>query len=67
MSSEQGATEPKVFRPDRDKPDPTRPRRGLRDEDLAARETVYRPDLLAGKTLLITGGGSGMGRCISVR
>ena len=62
MSSEQGATEPKVFRPDRDKPDPTRPRRGLAVEDLATRETVYRSDLLAGKTLLITGGGSGMGK-----
>jgi NAD(P)-dependent dehydrogenase (short-subunit alcohol dehydrogenase family) len=53
-------SEPKIFRPDLN--DPSRPRRGLAEEDLAARETVYRPDLLEGKTLLITGGGSGMGK-----
>lgn len=42
--------------------DPTRPKRGVSDVELATRPTVYRSDLLAGKTLLITGGGSGMGK-----
>ncbi|WP_136162160.1 SDR family oxidoreductase [Sphingomonas flavalba] len=52
--------EPKIFRPDLN--DPTRPRRGLTDDALSTRETVYRPDLLAGHTMLISGGGSGMGK-----
>ncbi|WP_380876011.1 short-chain dehydrogenase [Sphingomonas sp. DBB INV C78] len=47
-------------RPDPD--DPTRPKRGLTEDALATRATVYRPDLLAGQTVLITGGGSGMGK-----
>jgi citronellol/citronellal dehydrogenase len=39
------------------------PRRwGLTDEELAARPTVFRPDLLAGKVFLVSGGGSGIGR-----
>ena len=42
--------------------DPTRPKRGVSDADLASRATVYRADLLKGQTLLITGGGSGMGK-----
>lgn len=42
--------------------DPSRPRRGVTDAELSARETIFRPDLLAGKRLLITGGGSGMGK-----
>ncbi|RYY33262.1 MAG: SDR family NAD(P)-dependent oxidoreductase, partial [Sphingomonadales bacterium] len=46
--------------------DPTRPKRGVSEADLAARETVYRPDLLAGKRLLITGGGSGMGKATAM-
>jgi len=46
--------------------DPNRPRRGLTDGELATRETVFRPDLLAGKRLLITGGGSGMGKAIAM-
>ena len=25
--------------------------------------TVFRPDLFAGETIIVTGGGSGMGRC----
>lgn len=53
-------TQPKIFRPDLN--DPKRPRRGLNETDLADHETVYRPDLLAGQTVLITGGGSGMGK-----
>lgn len=53
-------SEPKIFRPDLN--DPTRPKRGLTDADLAVRDTVYRSDMLAGQTLLITGGGSGMGK-----
>jgi len=42
--------------------DPTRPKRGVTEAELASRETVFRPGLLAGKRLLITGGGSGMGK-----
>lgn len=53
-------SKPKVFRPDLD--DPNRPRRGLTDEDLAEMQSIFRQDLLAGKTLLISGGGSGMGK-----
>ncbi len=53
-------TAPKIFRPDLN--DPTRPKRGLTEQDLATKDTVYRPDLLAGQTILITGGGSGMGK-----
>lgn len=55
-----GMQEPKVFRPDPN--DPTRPKRGLDEQDLVERDSIFRPDLLAGKTLLITGGGSGMGK-----
>ncbi len=55
---------PKVFRPDRN--DPTRPARGMDDAQLLARETVFRGDLLAGKTLLISGGGSGMGKATAI-
>lgn len=39
-----------------------RPRFGFTDDELATRPTVYRPDLLAGQTVLISGGGSGMGK-----
>lgn len=53
-------SEAKIFRPDLN--DPTRPKRGITEADLATRDTVYRSDMLAGKTLLITGGGSGMGK-----
>jgi citronellol/citronellal dehydrogenase len=42
--------------------DPQRPKRGLTSDDLATHDTVFRPDLLAGHRILITGGGSGMGK-----
>lgn len=42
--------------------DPARPKRGLDEATLASRETVFRPDLLNGHRILITGGGSGMGK-----
>lgn len=42
--------------------DPARPKRGLDDEALATRDSVFRNDMLAGQRILITGGGSGMGK-----
>ncbi len=39
-----------------------RPRFGFTDAELASQPTVFRPDLLAGKTILVSGGGSGMGK-----
>ncbi|SFC27074.1 SDR family oxidoreductase [Tropicimonas isoalkanivorans] len=39
---------------------------GLSVPDLAAHPTVYAPDLLKGQRLLISGGGSGMGRATAV-
>jgi NAD(P)-dependent dehydrogenase (short-subunit alcohol dehydrogenase family) len=50
--------------------DPTRPRRGLDEDALATRESVFRSDMLAGQRVLITGGGSGMGKaaaCLAAR
>jgi citronellol/citronellal dehydrogenase len=38
---------------------------GFSDEQLASLETVYRPDLLAGKVYVVSGGGSGIGRGIT--
>lgn len=38
---------------------------GLDDESLATRPTVFRPDLLAGKVFVVSGGGSGIGRGIA--
>lgn len=35
---------------------------GLTDDQLAERPTVFRDDLLAGQVMLISGGGTGMGR-----
>src|SRR3546814_13241216 len=55
-----GMSRPKVFRPDPN--DTTRPKRGLPEDDLASRETVFRDDLLSGQRILMTGGGSGMGK-----
>ncbi|CAN5521607.1 SDR family oxidoreductase [soil metagenome] len=42
------------------------PRRyGFTSEQLAARPTVYREDLLAGRSFIVSGGGSGMGRAMA--
>jgi len=49
-----------------DPADPSRPKRGVTDADLVARETIYRSDLLAGQVLVITGGGSGMGKAAAM-
>jgi citronellol/citronellal dehydrogenase len=37
----------------------------MSDEELATRPLAYRPDLFAGQTVLISGGGSGFGRAIA--
>lgn len=37
----------------------------MSDAELAGRPTVYRPDLLAGKSWVVTGGGSGIGKAIA--
>ena len=50
----------KTFRPEDDGPD--RPARGLDEEALRQQSTIYRDDMLAGQTVLITGAGSGMGK-----
>ena len=41
-----------------------RPRFGFTDEELAALPTVYRDDLLKGQVMLVSGGGSGIGKGI---
>src|SRR5262245_62474230 len=38
---------------------------GLTDEQLRALTTVYRPDLFKGKTVIVTGAGSGFGFAIA--
>lgn len=42
-----------------------RPQRGLTDADLASASTVYRDDLLKGQVILVSGGGSGIGKAIA--
>ena len=39
---------------------------GMTEADLLAFETVYRPDLLKGKVVLVSGGGTGIGQAIAV-
>lgn len=39
---------------------------GIPDDALLALDTVYRPDLLAGRTVAVTGAGSGIGKAISL-
>lgn len=46
--------------------DPNRPVRGISDDHLQNRESIFRPDLLADKRILITGGGSGMGKATAM-
>ncbi|HZU64862.1 MAG TPA: SDR family oxidoreductase, partial [Novosphingobium sp.] len=55
---------PRSFRPDPE--DTTRPARGLDDAALAARQSVFRTDLLAGQVALVSGGGSGIGKAAAL-
>jgi citronellol/citronellal dehydrogenase len=42
-----------------------RPRFGFTNEELATHPTVYRDDLLAGQTVVISGGATGMGKAMA--
>ena len=42
-----------------------RPRFGFTNEELAAHPTVYRDDVLNDQTIIITGGGTGMGKAMA--
>lgn len=48
-----------------DAEDKARPRFGFTNEELAAHPTVYRDDLLKDQTVIITGGGTGMGKAMA--
>lgn len=50
----------RIFRPE--DVEGERPRRGLDEDALRTQTTIYRDDMLAGQRVLITGGGSGMGK-----
>ena len=39
---------------------------GMSDAEMLARDTVYRPDALAGQVALISGGGSGLGKATAI-
>ena len=41
------------------------PHFGFTDEQLAAHETVFRPDLFKGRVVVVTGAGSGLGKAIA--
>lgn len=51
--------------PDIDADGETRPRFGFTNEELAAHPTVYRDDVLNDQTIIITGGGTGMGKAMA--
>ena len=46
--------------------DPGRPVRGMSDDELILRDSIFRTDLLVGKRILVTGGGSGMGKATAI-
>ncbi len=48
-----------------DAEDKARPRFGFTNEELAAHPTVYRDDLMKDQTVIITGGGTGMGKAMA--
>lgn len=60
-------TEKKITAPPRARTASVSPPRrwGFTDEQLATHPTVYRDDLLAGMTFLVSGGGSGLGRAMA--
>ncbi len=51
--------------PDIDADGEARPRFGFTNEELAAHPTVYRDDVLNDQTIIITGGGTGMGKAMA--
>ena len=43
----------------------SRPSYGFTDDELSTIPTVYRPDLFAGQTIIVSGAGSGLGKAIA--